>query len=156
MTEDFIKGFEDFKKWFDESNKGNMVNTAVLEQFNKQTEQFNTQAKASWDQLLKLIQASYIDATEKTIETNVNGGPNYKTTININGDQKNELPNPSPKMDDAYWTRHNQLVDEALALQKEIIMKVIETVGATIQKVVNPISISTSDIMNLTSMFRKP
>ena len=155
MTEDFIKGFEDFKKWFDESNKGNMVNTAVLEQFNKQTEQFNTQAKASWDQLLKLIQASYIDATEKTIETNVNGGPNYKTTININGDQKNELPNPSPKMDDAYWTRHNQLVDEALALQKEIIMKVIETVGATIQKVVNPISISTSDIMNLTDIFRK-
>jgi hypothetical protein len=155
MTEDFIKGFEDFKKWFDESNKGNMVNTAVLEQFNKQTEQFNTQAKASWDQLLKLIQASYIDATEKTIETNVNGGPNYKTTININGDQKNELPNPSPKMDDAYWTRHNQLVDEALALQKEIIMKVIETVGATIQKVVNPISISTSDIMNLTDVLRK-
>lgn len=155
MTEDFIKGFEDFKKWFDESNKGNMVNTAVLEQFNKQTEQFNTQAKASWDQFLKLIQASYVDATEKTIETNVNGGPNYKTTININGDQKNELPNPSPKMDDAYWTRHIQMVDEALALQKEIIMKVIETVGATIQKVVNPISISTSDIMNLTDVLRK-
>ena len=155
MTEDSIKGFEDFRKWFDESNKGTMVNTAVLEQFNKQTEQFNTQAKASWDQFLKLIQASYIDATEKTIETNVNGGPNYKTTININGDQKNELPNPSPKMDDAYWTRHNQMVDEALALQKEIIMKVIETVGATIQKVVNPISISTSDIMNLTDVFRK-
>jgi hypothetical protein len=156
MTEDFIKGFEDFRKWFEESNKGTMVNTAVLEQFNKQTEQFNTQAKASWDQFLKLIQASYIDATEKTIETNVNGGPNYKTAININGDQKNEFPNPAPNADNVYWIRHNQLVDEALALQKEIIMKVIETVGATIQKVVSPISISGSDIMNLTSMFRKP
>jgi hypothetical protein len=156
MTEDFRKGFEDFRKWFEESNKGTMVNTAVLEQFNKQTEQFNTQAKASWDQFLKLIQASYIDATEKTIETNVNGGPNYKTAININGDQKNEFPNPAPNADNVYWIRHNQLVDEALALQKEIIMKVIETVGATIQKVVSPISISGSDIMNLTSMFRKP
>ena len=59
MTEDFRKGFEDFRKWFDESNKGTIVNTAVLEQFNKQTEQFNMQAKASWDQFLKLIQASY-------------------------------------------------------------------------------------------------
>jgi hypothetical protein len=156
MTEDFKKGFEDFRKWFDESNKGIMVNTAVLEQFNKQTEQFNTQAKASWDQFLKLIQASYIDAIQKTIETNVNGGPNYKTTINVNGDQKNEFPNAAPNTDNVYWIRHNQLVDEALALQKEIIMKVIETVGATIQKVVSPISISSSDIMNLTSMFRKP
>ena len=103
-----------------------------------------------------MIQASYIDATEKTIETNVNGGPNYKTIIKINGDQKNEFPNPGPNTDDVYWTRHSQLVDEALALQKEIIMKVIETVGATIQKVVNPISISSSDIMNLTSILRKP
>jgi hypothetical protein len=47
MTEDFRKGFEDFRKWFDESNKGTTVNTAVLEKFSKQTEQFNTQAKAS-------------------------------------------------------------------------------------------------------------
>jgi hypothetical protein len=35
-------------------------------------------------------------------------------------------------------TTHNHLVDEALDLQKEIIIKVIETVGANIQKVVNP------------------
>jgi hypothetical protein len=59
-------------------------------------------------------------------------------------------------MDDVYCTTHNHLVDEALDLQKEIIIKVIETVGANIQKVVNPISISSSDIMNLTSIFRKP
>jgi hypothetical protein len=139
VSEDFIKGFDDFRKWFEESNRGTMVNTAILEQFNRQIEQFNAQAKASWDQLLKLIQALYLDAVQKTIETNVKGGPNYKSIINLNGDQKNEFPNPAPNVDDIYWTRHNQLVNETIFSQKEILMKVIETVGAMIQKVVNPL-----------------
>jgi hypothetical protein len=139
VSEDFIKGFDDFRKWFEESKRGTMVNTAILEQFNRQIEQFNAQAKASWDQLLKLIQALYLDAVQKTIETNVKGGPNYKSIINLNGDQKNEFPNPAPNVDDIYWTRHNQLVNETIFSQKEILMKVIETVGAMIQKVVNPL-----------------
>jgi hypothetical protein len=66
-SEDFIKRFEDM------FHRGTLANTASLEQFNKQIEQFNTQAKTSWDELLKLLQTSYIAAvaavTEKTIET---------------------------------------------------------------------------------------
>lgn len=156
MSDDYFKKwFEDWRKWFEDSGKGTMVNTVMLEQFNKQIEQFNTQAKMSWDQFLKLIQTSYLDSTQKTIETNAQSGPTYKTTIMFGGDIKNEFPSTAPNVNDMYWTRHNQLVDEALALQKEIIIKVIDTVGTTLQKVVNPISISSSDIVNLMSLFKK-
>jgi hypothetical protein len=149
-------GNEDFRKWFEDLfNKGTIVNTASLEQFNKQIEQFNTQAKTSWEQLLTLLQTSYTDAAEKTIETNAQNGPNYKTTIKIDGDVRNDFPNPAPDANNIYWIRHNQLVDGAVALQKEIIIKVIDTVATTLQKVVNPISISSSDIVNLMSLFRK-
>jgi hypothetical protein len=147
---------EDARKWFEDLfNKGTLVNTASLDQFNKQIEQFNTQARTSWEQLLKLLQTSYTDATEKTVETNAQNGPNYKTVIKIDGDVKNDFPNPAPDANDVYWTRHNQLVDGAVALQKEIIIKVIDTVGTTLQKVVSPISFSSSDFMNLINLFRR-
>ena len=147
---------EDARKWFEDLfNKGTLVNTASLEQFSKQIEQFNTEAKTSWEQLLKLLQTSYADATEKTIETSAQNGPNYKTVIKIDGDVKNDFPSPAPGTNDVYWTRHNQLVDGAVALQKEIIVKVIETVGTTLQKVVNPISFSSGDFMNLINLFRR-
>ena len=155
MSEDFRKPFEDFRKWFEEYSKGDTIKTANLEQFNKQISQFNAQAQASWEQLLKLIHTSYIDSSQKVIVTNAHEGPNYKTIIKLNGDLKNEFPSPSPDTNDVYWLRHNQLVDEAVALQKEMIMKVIDTVGTTIQKVVNPISISTTDLVNIMGLFRR-
>ena len=147
---------EDARKWFEDLfNKGTLVNTASLEQFNKQIEQFNTEAKTSWEQLLKLLQTSYTDATEKTIETNTQNGPNYKTVIKIDGDVKNDFPNLAPDANNVYWTQHNQLVDGAVALQKEIIIKVIDTIGTTLQKMVNPISFSSSDLVNLINSFIK-
>jgi hypothetical protein len=147
---------EDLKKWFEDLfNKGTLANTTSLELFNKQIEQFNSQAKNSWDQLLKLLQTGYLDTTEKTIETVGQGGPTYKTTIKIDGDIKNDFPTPPPNSNDVYWTRHTQLVDQALSLQKEIITKVIDTIGVTVQKIVNPISISTGDLLNLMNLFRK-
>jgi hypothetical protein len=151
-----MKSDEDARKWFEDLfNKGTLVNTTSLEQFNKQIEQFNTEAKTSWQQLLKMLQTSYTDAAEKTIETNSQNGPNYKTVIKIDGDVKNDFPNPAPDANNVYWTRHNQLVDAAVALQKEIIIKVIETVGTTLQKVVNPVSFSSSDLANLLNLFGK-
>ena len=151
-----MKSDEDARKWFEDLfSKGTSVNTTSLEQFNKQIEQFNAEAKTSWEQLLKLLQTSYTDATEKTIETNSQNGPAYKTVVKIDGDVKNDFPNPAPDANNVYWTRHNQLVDAAVALQKEIIIKVIDTVGTTLQKVVNPISFSSSDLANLLNLFGK-
>jgi hypothetical protein len=139
-SEDLFKRFEDWMKG------KTLVNTPSLEQF-------DTQVKTSWEQLLKLIQISSTDAIEKTIETTSQGGPNYKTVIKLDGDIKNDFPNPPPEPNNIYWTRHNQLVDQAVALQKEIIIKVMDTVGTIVQKIVSPISISTSDLV---SLFRKP
>ena len=151
-----MRNNEDARKWLEDLfNKGTLVDTTLLEQFNKQVEQFNAEAKTSWEQLLKLLQTSYTDAAEKTIETNAQNGPNYKTVIKIDGDVKNDFPSAAPNADNAYWIRHNQLVDGAVALQKEVIIKVIDTVGTTLQKVVNPISFSSSDLTNLINLFRK-
>ena len=79
---------------------------------------------------LKNIQSSYVDSTERTIETGGQAGPVFKTILGLDGDLKNEFPNPPPAPNDVYWVRHNQLVDQALVTQKEIISKVIDTIGA--------------------------
>jgi hypothetical protein len=150
------KWYEEMKKWFEESGKGTGVNAALLDQFNKQIEQFNSQTKNSWEQLLKIVQTSYIDSTQRTIETSGQAGPVFKTVLSLDGDLKNEFPTPPPAVNDIYWVRHNQLVDQALTAQKEIISKVIDTIGATIQKIVNPISISSNDLSTLMNLFRKP
>ena len=73
----------------------------------------------------------------------------------MDGDIKNDFPTIPPEVNNVYWARHNQLVDEALTTQKEIIIKVIDTIGATIQKIVNPISISGNDISILMNAFKK-
>jgi hypothetical protein len=156
-SEDYYKKwFDDMKKWFEDSRKGMNFDEALFDQFNKQIEQFNSQTKNSWEQLLKIVQTSYVDSTQRTIETNAQAGPAFKTIIGLDGDLKNEFPTAPPEANNVYWVRHNQLVDEALATQKEIISKVIDTIGATIQKIVNPISFSSNDVFALTSLFRKP
>lgn len=152
----FKKWYDDMKQWFDDSGKGMGVNATLLDQYNKQIEQFNNQTKNSWEQLLKIVQSSYVDSTERTIETGGQAGRVFKTILGLDGDLKNEFPNPPPAENDVYWVRHNQLVDQALVTQKEIISKVIDTIGATIQKIVNPISISGNDINALMNIFRKP
>ena len=156
-SEDYYKKwYENVQKWFEDSSKGTMVNAAVIDQWNKQMEQFNSKTKNSWDQLIKILQVSYADSTQRTIETNSQAGPNFKTVVGIDGDLKNDFPSPPPDPNNVYWIRHNQLVAETLDSQKEIIGKVIEVVGATIQKIVNPISISGTDLTALMSIFRKP
>ena len=156
-NEDFYrKWYEDTKKWFEDSGKGVKSNEILLEQFNKQIEQFNAQTKNSWEQLTRILQTSYVDSTQRTIETSAGPGPVFKTTVGIDGDIKNEFPSSPPDANNVYWNRHNQLVDEALTTQKEIIIKVIDTIGSTIQKIVNPISISGGDISMLMNLFKRP
>src|SRR3954451_11881053 len=121
---------DQLKKWFEDLfHKNAIANPIPLENVTKQIEQFNKQTQDSWEQFSKLLQITFMDLGEKVIETNIQGGPGYKTTIFLNGNRKNEFPNPAPSASDVYWVRHNQLVDETLALQKEIITKVIDTIG---------------------------
>ena len=147
---------EPIKKWLEDMfHKSIVPNPVPLDQVTKQIEQFNKQAQDSWEQFLKLLQSSFIDLNEKVIETNIQGGPSYKTVIFINGNRKNDFPNPAPNASDVYWLRHNTMVDETLSLQKEIITKVIDTLGTTLQKVVNPISFSTKNLVDLADLFKK-
>ena len=105
-SEDFTKLLEDI---FHTGILTNIVSLELLNNF--------AQTKTSWDQLLKLLLTLYIEATERTIETQVHEGSNYKTIIRINEDVTNHISNAN----DIYWIRHNQLVDQAVALQKQII-----------------------------------
>jgi len=143
------KGFQDL------FHKKIIQNPLNLQSVNKQIEQFNKQTQDSWEQLLNLLQTTFMELEEKVIETNIQEGSTYRTTIFLKGNRKMEFPNPVSSASDEYWLHHNKIADETLALQNEIIMKVIDTKGSTIQKVVNPISFSTDDRVSLASLFKK-
>jgi hypothetical protein len=116
-------------------------------------------SKEQLNQFSKILEMALQDVTSRVIETQAQGEggvKKYRTILEADGDLKNEFPNPPPIPNDIYFARHNQLVDGALSLQKEIINKVIETVGQIASKVVTPISVSSTDLVNLAQMFLKP
>ena len=76
-----------------------MLNAALLDQFNKYIEQFNSQTKNSWEQLLKIVQASYADSTQRTIETGAQADPAFKTIIGLDGDWEHDVAHgKTPKL----------------------------------------------------------
>ena len=81
-----------------------MFNAALLDQFNKYIEQFNSQTKNSWEHLLKIVQASYVDSTQRMIKTGAQAGPAFKTMIGLDEDL-NEFPTPPPEANNVYWVR---------------------------------------------------
>jgi hypothetical protein len=144
MSEDLTKKWENFL------TQGTLFNSASMEQFNKQ-------AKDSWDQFSQMLQVANKDASQRTIATNTQGegGANYKTEVRIDGDIINDFPSHVPDPNDIYWKRHTELVDRVLNERKEILLKVIDTVGTTITKMVNPISFSSVDVVKLAELFKK-
>jgi hypothetical protein len=81
-----------------------------------------------------MLQVANKDASERTIVTNTKAGTSYKTDIRIDGDITNEFPEKVSDATDLYWKRHNELVDRILDERKELLLKVIDTVGTTITK----------------------
>jgi hypothetical protein len=129
-------------------NQATSRNEAAFNHFKNQLDQFS-----------KVLEIAQKDVTSRIIETSAqgqNGVIKYKTTLEADGDLTNEFPNPAPDPKDVYWERHNQLVDGVLSLQKEIINKVIDSVGQIAMKVVTPISVSSSDLVTLAQLFIKP
>jgi len=102
----------------------------------------------SFKNLGDLLKRGLSDAGARTIETKF-GTSAYKTSVALDNDVTNEFPAEPPKDDDVYWQRHKELVDNILDTRKEIILKVIETVGATIKGIINPISVSNIDIVKI-------
>ena len=99
----------------------------------------------SWKKFGNLLERAINDAGERTIETKF-GDSAFKTHVALDNDISNELPANSPKADDEYWIWHKALVENVLDTRKQIMLKVIETVGVTIKGIVNPISFSNIDI----------
>ncbi len=129
----------------------NIFNSASFDQFNKQ-------AQDSWNKFAAIINTAVTDATMRTISTTIGGqgGATYKTTMKLSdGDITNEFPSQAPDVNNTYWVRHNELVTETLTTRKDIIMKVIETVGTTISTIIKPMSFGNIDLVKLAETFKK-
>ena len=107
-----------------------------------------------WQKFGELLERALKDAGERTIVTKF-GDSSFKTTVALDNDITNEFPETGPKDDDIYWKRHQELVDNILNTRKEIVLKIIETVGVTIKGVINTISVSNVDIAKIIENFTK-
>jgi hypothetical protein len=138
------------KNWFDSLGKISNSNSNLIDEFTNQT-------KLSWEQFGKILEAANAQVTQRIIETKTDGiAPGqFRTTIKLNGDMINEFPKDRPTEDDIYWKRHEDLVNESLQTKKEIMLKVVETIGTTVKGIVNPISFSQIDIGKLIEQVKK-
>lgn len=138
------------RNWFEGLGKISNSNSSLIDEFTNQT-------KASWEQFSKILQAANAQVTERVVETVVggDGASKYKTTIKLNGDLINEFPKVEPNENNIYWKRHTDLVNESLQTKKEIMLKVVETIGTTVRGIVNPINFSQVDIAKIIELIRK-
>jgi hypothetical protein len=131
---------------------------AISEAINKS----NSQTNAIFGQFSTLFDAFIKDSTETTIETNIVEGNQtkvlYRSTIKLmkGGDVTNEFPETRPTEEDVYWKKHWELVEKELATRKDIYMKIIETIGATIKGMINPVSFENIDLSKIVEAIAKP
>ncbi|HML02653.1 MAG TPA: hypothetical protein VK487_04685 [Candidatus Bathyarchaeia archaeon] len=121
--------------------------------FEKKLADLANQAKISVDDFEKAYNNAVDTAvsklkleTSQVIETksNADGKVWYKTTIEALGSITNEWPTEEPSSDDLYWKTHKEQVDNALSMRKDVLLKIIETIGSTISGLINPGKSSTS------------
>ena len=128
----------------------------IFKQYNSQMQAFNNDSMNSWREFTNILKGATAEVGKRTIETKIQGtqAPLYKTQITLDGSITNEHSDTRPTDKDAYWNKHNELVNEVLATRKEIILKVIETAGVTIKGIINPISFSNIDLGKLAEAFQ--
>jgi hypothetical protein len=139
------------RNWFEGLGKVSNANSSLIDEFTNQT-------RVSWEQFSKILQAANAQVTERVIETAIDANgvvTKYKTTIKLNGDLINEFPKDKPDENDIYWKRHTDLVNESLQTRKEIMLKVVETIGTTVRGIVNPINFSQVDIAKIIELIKK-
>ena len=121
--------------------------------FEKKLADLANQAKISVDDFEKAYNNAVDTAvsklkleTSQVIETKSNTDSKvwYKTTIEALGSITNEWPTEEPSQDDLYWKTHKEQVDNALSMRKDVLLKIIETIGSTISGLINPGKSSTS------------
>lgn len=78
--------------------------------------------------------------------------PKYSAQIRLDGDWIEVVPNLPPKEDDVYWQRFKDNVNKVREERKDITNKAMEVAGASMTKIINPVSFSLSDISNLVGL----
>jgi hypothetical protein len=151
MSEDIARKFaESIRQGANVPNTSIIPNVTIFEHMDKQI-------KEALDQFPKILEKANQTITETVISTNIgdlDNGIKYETTIRINGDIVSKFPTTAPNENDIYWKTHRNEVNRVLQMRKDIILKVIETVGMTVKGMVNPISFSTVDIARLVELFQ--
>jgi hypothetical protein len=139
-----LSEFSAFQKWIEQGQK-------QLDIFSQQLEPINKLATDSFSHFSSILGTAVKEISERTIETKIQGegSSRYVTNITNMGDVLNEFPSKEPEKDDIYWSRHTQLVDSLLTNRQATIDKVIHTVGTTIKGVINPISFSPTDLIQV-------
>jgi hypothetical protein len=145
-----------FQKWVDQRRE---EVDKHFELFNKQMEPINKLANESFSQFSSILQTAEKEISERTIEIKVQGeaSSRYITNITDTGSIINQFPTEMPAPNDLYWMRHTQLVDKVIADKQATIDKIVDTIGATIKGVINPISsmaLSPNDLVQLIDTFR--
>jgi hypothetical protein len=117
--------------------------------FDQKLKDLGTQANISVEAYQKVLDAAVDDATKKfntatkqVIETKSIDDANtvwYRTTIfGVGQSITNEFPKKQPDKDDLYWTKHQDLVQNALKTRQDLLNKIIETIGSTVGGLINP------------------
>jgi hypothetical protein len=151
VSEDIVRKFvESIRQGANVPNISVVPNVTIFEHMDKQI-------KDALDQFPKILEKANQTVTETVISTNIgdlDSGIKYETTIRINGDIASKFPTSAPNENDIYWKTHMNEVNHVLQMRKDIILKVIDTVGSTVRGMVNPISFSTVDIARLVELFQ--
>jgi len=66
----------------------------------------------------------------------------FTTHIQVAADEdiENIFPTDSPKEDNVYWKRHNELVNTYLDARKQMVLKAIEATATAVTGIINPLS----------------
>ena len=97
----------------------------------------------NFKEIKKMIEVATNDLGNKTIITKFGDGENQKFITHIKvGDEdvENIFPTDTPKDDNVYWKRHNDLVNIYLDARKQIALKAIEVTGTAVTGIINPLA----------------
>lgn len=147
MSSDSIGTYDFFTAWKSFTEK--MINNQdpIVKEFISYSQEFTKLLRAANKDVLD--RADDMQAISIAIKEEGEDKPKYSAQIRLDGDWVEQVPKLPPKEDDVYWQRFKENVNKVREERKEMTNKAMEVAGASITKVVNPISFSLSDLSGL-------
>lgn len=95
--------------------------------------------KDSFDKFGVVLQHSFSDVTQITVQTkDTNNNVLYSTVVTVDGGATNVFQSVKPDANDEYWKRHNAMVDQAVQMRSQLMLKVVDAVGGVLKIVPVP------------------